>query len=58
MAELIILQEPIPCPICKEQMRQGFLEEKDGEMESLQMRQGRRVVFECSTCHALYGVQE
>jgi len=54
--ELIILQEPMVCPICKEANRAGFLRTiMDSDRGT---KSGLSIQFECSTCKALFGVKQ
>ena len=58
MGEIVIVREPIVCPICHESNRSGFLFNlKDTGEGTFMSKGGIKVIYHCNTCGALYGEQ-
>jgi len=58
MAEvnLELLKEPVMCPVCAENLLRSFLKRLAPTSETTMMIAGKEVLFECDTCHALFGI--
>ena len=58
MTELIVIQEPIACPICNLANRTGFLLKVFDEETARFIIAGRQIEYKCGTCGALFGVEK
>jgi len=58
MAEIVLVREPIICPICFKSDRIGFLKNiMEGENGSFLAKGEIKVIYQCGTCGSLYGEQ-